>query len=135
MVQRSSIGALLFAACLSPTLTWETKPVPVVGLAGVASLAAGTVHTCAVLEDTVPANEIHILLGQVALRSPLLCVLTQRHFRLKGHRSPFLRGRPSTSSTRSNLIGHTINRPSGPVNVWKACGKGYLSIYYSRRKD
>src|SRR5439155_277988 len=51
MVQRSSIGALLFAACLSPTLTWETKPVPVVGLAGVASLAAGTVHTCAVLED------------------------------------------------------------------------------------
>ena len=35
--------------------------------------------TCAVLEDTVPANEIYILLRQVALRSPLLCVLAQRH--------------------------------------------------------
>src|SRR3954453_16470266 len=41
--------------------------------------------TCSMLEDTVPANEIQIIVRQVALGSPLSRMPAQRHFCLKGH--------------------------------------------------
>ena len=79
--------------------------------------------TCAMLEDTVPANEIQIVHTQVALRAALPRVPSQLHLSLNGHCSTPYGGEPPTRRTRSNLMGENIHPQMAQVNLWSGCGK------------
>ena len=85
---------------------------------------------CAVLEDTVPANEIQIVHTQVALRAALPGVPCKLHLSLNGHCSTPFGGEPPTHRNRSNLMGGNIHGRRVAVNLCMGCGK--LGCYLRR---